>query len=444
VDELQQRVVEGAWLALPYAGPALLAWWLYLRRRRAKERASRERLDESREARLLEPPSLHPHINPNKCGGCAACVDACPEHDAPLGLIDGKAVLVSPASCIGHGACKDACPFDAITLVFGTETRGVEIPNVGPDFQTNVPGVYIAGELGGMGLIRNASEQGRQAIDSIARAVGGRHGFDLDVLIVGAGPAGIAATLAAKAKRLRAVTIEQETLGGAVAHYPRGKIVMTAPLVLPLYGKVKLGETRKEALLELWRAVERKTQIAIRYHEQLESVKPGGGGFEVVTSKQTYRTRSLLLCIGRRGTPRKLGVPGEEQSKVVYRLAEPDQYAGRRVLVVGGGDSALEAAAVLAQEVPRTTVALSYRGLAFDRAKSKNRARVQAAEAAGKLRVLLGSQVREILPDRVRLTQGAQPLELPNDAVIVCAGGTLPTPLLTSIGIQMDTKYGTA
>jgi thioredoxin reductase len=360
-----------------------------------------------------------------------------------LGLIDGKAELIKPANCIGHGACKEACPQDAITLVLGTESRGIDIPVVAPNFETNVPGIFVAGELGGMGLIRNAIEQGRQAIESVRALEGIGEGAELDVLIVGAGPAGFAATLASKQHGLRCVTVEQESLGGTVAHYPRGKIVMTAPVQLPLYGLVKLRETTKEALLEFWQDVARKTGIEIQYNERVEGISPVAGGFVVESSRGTYRARSVVLAIGRRGTPRKLGVPGEGDSKVVYRLIEPSQYRGQRVLVVGGGDSALEAATSLAEE-PGTLVALAYRSDGFSRAKPKNRDKLDAAVDQHELRVLLKSQVREIAPTHVQVETPDGEATIENDAVIVCAGGILPTGFLESIGVAIETKRGHA
>ncbi len=159
--------------------------------------ASRRVLEESIASGMTEPASLHPLIDPARCLGCASCISACPENSV-LGLLNGKAQLVNPSHCIGHGACKTACPFDAIELVFGTEKRGLDIPEVNPDYQTNVPGIYIAGELGGMGLIRNAVTQGVQAVTSISKLSGIGKSHPLDLVIVGAGPAGIAASLAAK------------------------------------------------------------------------------------------------------------------------------------------------------------------------------------------------------------------------------------------------------
>lgn len=332
---------------------------------------------------------------------------------------------------------------DAISLVFGTETRGIDIPVVQPNFETDVPGIFIAGELGGMGLIRNAIEQGRQAMDAIRRLDGIGSAVTQDVVIVGAGPAGFAASLAAHEHKLDYVTVEQETLGGTVSHYPRGKLVMTAPAELPLIGKVRFKETTKEILLAFWQDVESKTGIAINYRERMETITQTDGGFEIKTSSAIYRARAVLLTIGRRGTPRKLGVPGEDQPKVVYRLIDPQQFRGQHVLVIGGGDSALEAATSIADE-PGTTVSLSYRSEAFGRAKEKNRQRVIDAEAAGRLRVLMKSTVVEITPTHVRLQCEDGILELDNDAVIVCAGGILPTAFLKEIGITVETKHGTA
>jgi len=331
------------------------------------------------ESGLIEPASIHPVINVNRCKGCGSCVSACPERaKGVLGLIDGKAELIHPTNCIGHGACLRACPFDAITLVFGTERRGIDIPNVSPTFETNVPNIYIAGELGGMGLIRNAISQGLQAMESIAKNKGSKNGDILDVLIVGAGPSGFAASLYALENKMSYATIEQDSLGGTVFNFPRGKLVMTAPIQLPLVGKMNFVETTKEILLEFWQKAERDTGVSINYHERVETVSDIDGGFEIKTSKHSYKARTILLAIGRRGTPRTLGVPGENQSKVVYRLIDPAQYKGLHVLIVGGGDSALEAATSIADE-EGTTVTLSYRSEAFARAKEKNREKVSQA-----------------------------------------------------------------
>jgi thioredoxin reductase (NADPH) len=427
-----------------YAAPLAAFLFIHLRGRNNEQARSLTLQAQAVEAGLTEPASLHPVIDPAKCLGCGSCVQACPEGEI-LGIIANKAQLIEPTQCIGHGACKTACPWDAISLVFGTETRGIELPVVGPDFQTNVPGIYIAGELGGMGLIRNAIEQGVQAMEHIvATHTTPTPAGMLDVFIVGSGPAGFAASLAALERKLDCVTVEQDSLGGTVAHFPRGKLVMTAPALLPLVGLVKFRETTKEALLEFWQGVQAKTGVQIQYQERVISVEAlgTGAGFNVTTSAGNYVARSVLLAIGRRGTPRKLDVPGEEQSKVVYRLDDPAQYKGRHVLVVGGGDSAIEAATSIADELG-TTVTLSYRSEAFQRCKPKNRKRIETMVAAGRINVMFKTTIKQITGDSVVIASKTDKQTIPNDAVIVCAGGILPTGFLKDCGIDVQTKHGT-
>lgn len=430
------------WLLLGgYAVPFILIWLFYLRRTQNKTRQAANTLADNISAGLTEPASLHPVIDPNRCVGSGGCAVACPEGNV-IGIIRGKGQLIEPTRCIGHGACRLACPHGAISLVFGTAKRGVDIPHVSPDFQTNVPGLYIAGELGGMGLIRNAVNQGSQAMDAISRLKGLGQPERLDVVIVGAGPAGLAAALAAKEKGMSYALLDQDTLGGTVAHFPRGKVVMTAPAVLPIVGKVRFTEVSKEELLAFWEKVVADTGLEITTGQKVDDVVRDGDGFEVRTATASYRSRAVLLAIGRRGTPRKLGVPGEELNKVVYRLIDPEQYRGQRVLVVGGGDSALEAAASIADE-PGTTVTLSYRSEAFSRAKEKNRKRVAEAQEQGRLQLVMSSSVTAISPNSVELEQGGKRFSIANDAIIVSAGGVLPIPFLKQIGIEVETKYGT-
>jgi thioredoxin reductase/Pyruvate/2-oxoacid:ferredoxin oxidoreductase delta subunit len=414
---------------------------LYLRRHRRIQTSNSAQLHESIESGLAEPPSLHPLVDLKNCMGSGACAKACPEN--ALGVVNGKAVLINAAHCIGHGACLAACPVEAIKLVFGTEKRGIDIPNISPGFETNVPGIYIAGELGGMGLIRKAADQGRQAMDSI-RKYKTHAQADFDVIIVGCGPAGISAGLSALEHKLRYKILEQEdSLGGSVYHYPRQKIAMTAPVDLALIGKVKFGEVQKEKLLEFWLDVVRQTGLKISFRERMEAIEKIGDSFVVRTDKASYTARKVLLAMGRRGTPRKLEIPGEESSKVMYRLSDPGQFRGQAVLVVGGGDSALEAAIALSEQ-PETDVILSYRSAAFSRVKKKNRMLLEQQQNAGRLRVMLNSRVQCIQDHHVDIECDGVLHQHPNDAVIVCAGGLLPTPLLQKIGIRFDTKFGSA
>lgn len=447
---MENRVPNWLFAGLVYATPLSIILLVYFLKRSQTHRKSSNFLQVSVSDGLTEAASLHPVIDPMACIGCGSCVTACPENNV-LGLIHRKAELINPSNCIGHGACKTACPEQAIKLVFGSATRGVEIPDVAPDYQTCVPGIYIAGELGGMGLIRNAIEQGRQALDSIAKSIdntSSKKSKVLDCVIVGAGPAGLTATLGAKSHNLKAITIDQDSLGGTISHFPKGKLVMTQAATVPLVGKVKFGEIRKEPLMAFWLDTIKKYQLNIQQNETLLSVSSEANDLHrVKTSKAEYLTKNVLLTIGRRGTPRKLDVPGEEQSKVVYRLVDPAQYAGQSVLVVGGGDSAIEAACSIAElnntETKTPKVSLSYRKDSFGRAKAKNRERIQTLENSGQLKVLYCSQVKIIQKDTVVLEQQKQDLEISNQAVIVCAGGILPTGLLKEIGIKIETKYGT-
>ncbi|MFQ5750971.1 MAG: NAD(P)-binding domain-containing protein [bacterium] len=415
--------------------PTLYIFTTYKKTQRAKTK-----LKDSIDRGLTEPVSLHPVIDPTLCIGTAACVPACPEGEI-LGVLEGRAALVSPTKCIGHGACEAACPVEAISLVFGTERRGVELPYVNENFETNVRGVYIAGELGGMGLIRNAVTQGQQAVHYLSQNLTKRDPKILDLTIVGAGPAGLSASLQAMKNKLNFVTVDQDDIGGTILTYPRQKLVMTQPMEIPLYGKVKFREILKEELLDLWGDIIQRTGLEVRIREKVEAIDKPNGHFRVVTSRGEYLTRSVLLAIGRRGTPRKLGVPGEKSSKVAYRLLEPEQYRRKRVLVVGGGDSAIEAALSLSEQ-KGTRVTLSYRKNVFSRIKEKNEKRIQQAIEEKRVQVLFESNVKEIKREEVILNVKEQLGRLPNDYVFIFAGGVLPTQFLMNIGISIQKKFG--
>ncbi|NKB68297.1 MAG: 4Fe-4S dicluster domain-containing protein [Candidatus Latescibacteria bacterium] len=415
----------------------------YIRKVRQRERRNKEKLAAAESAGLNEPPSLHPKIDPRYCIGCNACVVACPEKDI-LGLVNGKAALINASRCVGHGMCAAACPVDAIDLVFGTAERGVDIPHVQGNFETNVAGIYIVGELGGMGLIRNAFRQGRQAVEDIAKNLRSEAADIYDLLIVGAGPGGIAASLTAMELKLNFITIEQEGPGGAARHYPRQKLVMTQPMEIPLYGQVDIRQISKEELLELWEQVLAKTGLQIQTGEKVEAVNSENGLYRVKTSAGEYLTQRVVLAIGRRGIPRKLGVPGEDSAKVAYALLEPEQFNDSRILVVGGGNSALEAAWALVRQGRGNTVTLSYRGEAFARAQEENRARIEELAEGGDLQVLFKSNVQTIGQDQVDIDIDGELETLPNDFVFVFAGGELPTELMRTMGIAIERKFGEA
>jgi len=412
-----------------------------------KSRNTKGKIEKAKKYGLHEPVSIHPYFDPGLCIGSGACITACPEKDV-IGIASGRGSLVNASHCVGHGACAQACPVGAITLVFGTETRGVDIPYVTPNFETNVKGVFIVGELGGMGLIKNATVQGREAMEYISCLLKGdeRKGDGVyDVLVVGAGPAGISAALAALKNKLKYVTIEQDDIGGTVLSYPRNKIVMTSPVDLPMYGKVKLTETTKEALLELWTSVIKKTGLKINTFEKMTGMTQENGFFKVTTTKGEYLTKTVVLAIGRRGTPRKLGVPGENIPKVYYRLLEPEQHQNQDLLVVGGGDSAIEAAIALTDQ-PKNRVILSYRGESFSRIKPKNSERLEAilSRKTPSLKVIFNSTVKEVGEKDLKLMIGTELTTIPNDYVYVFAGGELPTEFLKNIVVQIEKKFGKA
>jgi thioredoxin reductase (NADPH) len=421
---------------------AALAWMLVatLRHRRRERRAAdilRRHGDSD------GPPTLHPVINSDLCIGSGACVRACPE-DKALVIVDGRAHLARPSGCVGHGACRAACPVGAITLVFGTARRGVELPELEPTFETSQRGLYIAGELGGMGLIATAVRQGVKAVEAIAASLaaeGPGPAGALPLLIVGAGPAGIAASLAARQLGIEARTVEKEgSLGGAVRSYPRGKIVMTTPADLPLYGRLHLRRTSKAALIELWEDVFARLDMRVDFDLAIHGIERDGELLIASTSAGPIAARRVLLATGRRGNPRRLGVAGEALGHVHHLIEEPEERAGRACVVIGGGDVALEAALALFEQ-PGTAVTLCHRGERFERARPENQRRLEEAEAGG-LRVVRGAGVDEIRRDAVVVTTAGGPLSIAADAVFVLIGSDLPVGLLATSGVSVKTYRG--
>jgi putative YpdA family bacillithiol system oxidoreductase len=429
---MEALITAGIFAALVLA--VAVPYWLRVARHR---REARHTLDKNARAGTLLPAALHPRIDVITCIGCASCVRVCPEN--VLGIVDGRAAIVSGTRCIGHGLCAEVCPVGAITLGFGKPGQGMEIPEYDEHYETNVPGLYLVGELSGIALIRNAVTQGVKAVTHIAATQRPAPPHGVDVVIVGAGPAGLAAALACKEKNLRYVVLEQDEIGGSVLHYPRQKLVLTSPVDLPLHGRVKVSEISKEDLLALWNQIIERFALDIRTKRKVEAIERDNGGFVVSTGQDRIRAASVVLAVGRRGSPKKLGVPGEEMSKVAYRLIEAKSYAGKNVLVVGGGDSAVEAAVGLASQ-SRTTVTLSYRRAEFVRLKEKNEKRIGEFLSLGRVRAIFNSAVTEINKDAVVVQEGGKILhKLPNDFVFVFAGGELPAELLRRTGIRMRT-----
>jgi len=419
----------------------LLILYIYVRKQRRESKQVVKKIAQARIDGSYEPVAIHPVIDPDRCIKSGACITACPEKDI-IGIRNGKASVINASMCIGHGACFRACPVEAITLCIGTKKRGVDIPELKETFETNIPGIFVAGELGGMGLIKNAVTQGQEAVENIVKSIKKDSLADYDLIVVGAGPAGISATLAAKKYNLKVLTLEQNTLGGAVYTFPRSKIVMTSPMTLPLYGKVKSIETTKTELLNLWNTVLSKNKITILENIKVEAIITGNECFWLETSTgKSYSTRTVLLAIGRRGTPRKLNIPGEDTEKVSYQLTDDHEVSGKNVLIVGGGDSAIEAALSLAI---LNKVCISYRGEKFSRLKVKNIESINEAINNGQIEVLYNTNVVLIEKGSIQYkkTDTAETKNIANDLVYVFAGGELPTKFLQKAGINIKTMRG--
>jgi len=414
----------------------------YLRKKKVVSKETIKKVTIAKEEGLFEPVSLHPHIDLNTCIGVGACITECPEKDI-LGIVNGVATVINTSHCIGHGACFHGCPVEAITLRIGTESRGVELPHVDESFESNIKGMYIAGELGGMGLIKNSVEQGSQAIENMVRSKKPSKENVIDVIIIGAGPAGISATLAAKKHGLSSITLEQNSLGGTVYTFPRSKIVMTAPMELPLYGKAKLYNTSKDELLQLWNKVILEHNLEILENTKVDSIVPiENDTFKIVTNTgKEFICNQVLMSIGRRGTPRKLGIPGEELPKVAYRLLEPEHISDKKIVVVGGGDSAIESALLLKD---KNDVILSYRKDQFARLKPKNKERILEATNDNSINIIFNSSLLSINDKSVsiKITTDSEVKQIDNDLVYIFAGGELPTKFLQNAGIEISKRFG--
>lgn len=414
----------------------VLRYWIAHKRQEKEARAAAER------GELFSggPKAQHPQIDLNSCIGCGACVAVCPEGDV-LGLLGGKAAIVNGYKCIGHSLCADECPVGAITMVTaGAGAVQAGQPILTPQYETSVENLFIAGELGGLALIRNAVAQGKDCVDVIASRLPDLRGRSsdaeiFDLIVIGAGPAGISASLRAAEHGLRALTLERDVVGGTVSKYPRQKLVMTSPVEFPLYGKFRQTQLSKEELLAFWDKVMRRTDLNIRAGEGVESIaRDPGGVFSVRTPLAAYRSRAVILAIGKAGTPRKLGVPGEHLPHVMYRLIEADHYAASNILVVGGGDSAVEAAMGLAEQ-RGNRVTLTYRGAAFTRLKDRNLRRIDGAIRSGKIEVLFNSMPRQFRAGCTLVDTAGDIREIPSDYVWIFAGGTSPFDFLTAAGI---------
>ncbi len=419
---------------------AIIAAFLLYYLRQEKQKAAQARASaEKGKLRSDGPQAQHPHIDNTSCIGCATCTMVCPEGDV-LGMVGGKAMIINGYKCIGHGICADSCPVGAITMVMASPSVGANLPTLTSNYETSVKNMFIIGELGGLALIKNAVNQGRDCVDTIvARLAANKSAASspdiYDVMIVGAGPAGLTASLRSIEKKLNYLTIEESEIGGTVAKYPRQKLVMTSPVEFPMYGKFKKTELPKENLIEFWLKVMKRADFKCRTGEKVDNISKGDDGiFSATTPKGQYRARYVILALGKTGSPRKLGVKGEDLPKVMYRLIEADHYVNKKILIVGGGDSAVEAAMGLASQVGNS-VTISYRQAAFSRIKDRNAQRIEDFIRKGKLKALFNSNPVEILKDSVVIEVNGVKQTLPNDFVWIFAGGEPPTSFLKKVGV---------
>ncbi len=428
-----------AWLAFPALASALSLVILRARRKRlamsAPELAPTTTLGK---ARL-------PQINTSTCVGCYACVDACP-FDV-LEIQKYVAVVVRPADCCGVILCEQACPNGALQMAEGEPIESH--PNVDAHLESvDAPRIFLAGDLTGLPLIKNAIAQGTRVIDRIADSLpdasrsSGKE--KVDVAIIGSGPAGLSAALRAIDRGLSYVVLEQATMAASIQSFPRNKLVFDQPLQLPVVGDLWLREATKEELLVQWTRIARQRRIDIREHHRVVSFDRASEKIVVHAmhegAPKMFEASYVVLATGRRGTPRKLDAPiaPDAIASVSYSLADARTFAGKEIVIVGLGDSAMEAAIALCRQ-PDCKVTISYRGDDFERGKARNVSELKSLVARGKIRLELGSTVRRVdhrqLTLAVRGDVHGKPKILPFDALLVLIGGTPSSALLSAAGV---------
>ncbi len=313
-------------------------------------------------------------------------------------------------------------------------------PTFDANNESNVPGMFVIGDLAGAPVIKMAMDQGFSVIEHIAGLPDGK-GDDpamLDVVIVGAGAAGLNAALQAKARGLSYVVLEKEKVANTIENFPEGKYVYAEPDTVPPKGKLWLDGATKEELLERWHAIIRDNDLDVRTEEPVDAIAKRDGGFEVRSANETYRARRIVIAVGQRGNPRKLGVPGEEREGVYHRLYGPRQYEGETIVVVGGGNSAIEAALTLAE---RNKVTLSYRGDAFKRVFKDNERKLDAAVEAGAIEVVFESNVTSFGDGIYELERNGSVETRDYDHAFVLIGAELPVKFLRAIGIRLENEW---
>jgi thioredoxin reductase (NADPH) len=381
--------------------------------------------------------NLRPLIDLDLCVACATCVHVCPFN--VLEIVNEKAIAVRLEDCTGFSACAAECPTEAIKLVAGGAMQTVELPVYDANLETNVPGLYLAGEVTGKALIKIAINQGKKVVESIMlkRPPPGEH---FDLIVVGAGPAGASTALAAVDAGLKVKCLEQGTTANTIRNFPRQKFVMAEPVMIPLYGPLWMEDTSKESLLERWQQIISATGLVISEEEKVLRVATCPEGFLVQSTKGEYKGARVVLAIGRRGSPRKLGVPGEDSTKVAYNLLDADAYKGKAICVVGGGDSGIEAANGMARQDLENRVWIVHRTEDFSRAKPRNQKKIQKSMDEGRVKVFFNAAVVEIRERSMLVKTATGVEEIENDFVFVMVGGESPKKFLSDIGIEFSQR----
>ncbi len=400
------------------------------RRSRLRRREAAEPADEL--------PLLH-SINDDRCIGCEACVDACPTK--VLELVDHKARVIRFSDCVQCEQCANACPTTAMVMYrMGSTPQTLTVPELDDHFQTGIPGQYLIGEVAGKPLVKNAANLGRAVVEHITRDLAQRPPGGagvVDVAIVGSGPGGLSAGFTCIKNQLSCVVLEKEhVLASTVSRYPKGKLFMAEPVDSGNVSYLPVFDASKEELVAAWQQVVDGSGLDVKLGEAVDTVVRGDDGmFTIKTTVSTYQARAVVLATGLRGKPRLLAVPGANLEKVQSRLDDPDVFAGQHVLVVGGGDSAVEAAMSLAEV--GATVTLSYRGDGFKRCKQGNQKRLAEMSDANQLSVLLKSNVSEFTPDAVsiKLADGTS-ATIPNHQAFVLIGADTPVNWLQTNGVR--------
>jgi len=376
-------------------------------------------------------------INDDRCIGCEACVDVCPTE--VLELVDHKVRVLRFDDCVQCEQCQNACPTMALVMYReGTTPRMLTVPELDDHFQTGTPGQYLIGEVAGKPLVKNAANLGRAVVEHIVKELEpGRDKSVLDVVIVGTGPGGLSAGLTCLKRGLSCLLLEKEhVISSTVSRYPKGKHFMAEPSNAINASFLPVFDASKEELVAAWQQVVTQVKLPIKLGEAVETVKRGDDGiFEVKTTVGTYRSRRVVLATGLRGKPRLLAVPGANLEKVQSLLDDPGEFAGMDVLVVGGGDSAVEGAMSLADVGAR--VVLSYRGDGFKRCKQGNQKRLAEMTGAGKLEVLLESNVKQFTADAVDIKlKDGQVKTYPNQRAFVLIGADTPVAWLETNNVR--------